>query len=210
TSALGVLDFGDIDVDPTGADGSKEGRYAMTITASKTAGNELLLTHNTYGTGQQVSTKSENGSDAMGLNTATKVWGVNVAGTVNSITATGSGQSLSIDSDGNNANGLSISYTGTSTISTTFTLTLGIAELLDRQLGFITNTSDGYVDYKKTSLGNSIDSYEAKITSMEAFQNRKIEMMINRFVAMEMSLSKIQTQSNWLSAQLGAAAKGWV
>lgn len=210
TTALDVLDFGDVDVDPTGADGSQEGRYAMTITASKTDGDKLLLTHNTYGTGQQVTTKSENGNDDLGLNNATKVWGENVAGTINSITATGSGQRLSLDSDGNNADGLSISYTGTSTIaSTTFTLSLGIGELLDRKLGFITNTSDGYVAYKKTSLGNSIDSFEDQIENMEASLNRKMETMITRFVAMELALAKIQNQSQWLAAQLGAAFAGW-
>jgi flagellar capping protein FliD len=220
TSALTDLDFGTVST-------TTEGRYAMAITASEGTGgddNKLVLTHNTYGTGQQVTTKSENGSDALGLNTATKVWGENVAGTINSLTATGSGQRLSLDSDGNNADGLSISYTGTSTIAeTTFTLTLGIGELLDRRLGFITNTSDGYVTYKKTSLGNSIDSFEDQIENMEAslnsFEdqienmeaslNRKMETMINRFVAMELALAKIQNQSQWLSSQISASFSGW-
>ena len=205
TAEITGLNFGDVNT--TNA-GGVVGRYAMNITASDDA-NKLVLTHNTYGTGQQVSTESD-GADALGLNTATKVWGYNVAGTINSLTATGSGQRLSLDSDGNNADGLSISYTGTSTIAeTTFTLTLGIGELLDRRLGFITNTSDGYVTYKKTSLGNSIDSFEDRIENMEASLNRKMETMINRFVAMEMALANIQNQSDWLSAQIGASFSGW-
>ena len=206
TSALTALDFGAVST-------TTEGRYAMTITASEGTGdddNKLVLTHNTYGTGQQVTTKSEDGNDDLGLNNATKVWGENVAGTINGLDATGSGQNLVLDSDGNNADGLSISYTGTSTIAETiFTLTLGMGELLDRRLGFITNTSDGYVTYKKTSLGNSIDSFETRIEQMEASLNRKMEMMINRFVAMELSLAKIQNQSQWLSAQIGASFSGW-
>ena len=203
TTELGVLDFGAVST-------TTEGRYAMTITASKTVGNELLLTHNTYGTGQQVAAKSEDGLDALGLNAATKVWGENVAGTINSLAATGSGQNLSLDSDGNNADGLSISYTGTSTIAeTTFTLTLGMGELLDRSLGFITNTSDGYVTYKQTSLGNSIDSFETQIENMEASLNRKMETMINRFVAMELALAKIQNQGQWLMAQISGSFSGW-
>jgi len=203
TDAVNSLDFGAVST-------TTEGRYAMTITASKTVGNELLLTHNTYGTGQQVATTSVGDDDELGLNTATKVWGENVAGTINSLTATGSGQNLSLDSDGNNADGLSISYTGTSAIaSTTFTLTLGIGELLDRRLGFITNTSDGYVTYKQTSLGNSIDSFEDQIENMEASLNRKMEMMITRFVAMELALAKIQNQSQWLAGQINASFSGW-
>ncbi|MFH1672903.1 MAG: flagellar filament capping protein FliD [Pseudomonadota bacterium] len=203
TTELGDLDFGAVST-------TTEGRYAMTITASKTVGNELLLTHNTYGTGQQAATMSD-GGDALGLNTATKVWGKNVAGTINGLAATGRGQNLSLDSDGNNADGLSISYTGTSTIAeTTFTLTLGMGELLDRRLGFITNTSDGYVTYKKTSIGNSIDGFKTQIEQMEASLNRKMEVMINRFVAMELSLRKIQNQSQWLAAQISASYSGWV
>jgi len=33
--------------------------------------------------------------------------------------------------------------------------------------------------------------------------------MINRFVAMELALAKIQNQSDWLAGQLNAAFKGW-
>ncbi|MBW2596243.1 MAG: flagellar filament capping protein FliD [Deltaproteobacteria bacterium] len=202
TSALTDLDFGDVST-------TTEGRYSMAITASENDDNKLVLTHNTYGTGQQVTTKSENGSDALGLNDATNIWGYNVAGTINSLTATGSGQKLSLDSDGNNADGLSISYTGTTTIDTTFTLTLGIGELMDRRLGFITNTSDGYVTYKQTSLGNSIDSFEDQIENMEASLNRKMETMINRFVAMEMAMADIQNQGQWLMAQVSGSLSGW-
>ncbi len=210
TDSITGLDFGTVNT--TNTDGVV-GRYAMPITASATGGNELLLTHNTYGTGQQVTTKSENGSDDLGLNDATKVWGENVAGTINSLTATGSGQRLSLDSDGNNADGLSISYTGTSAIeeadNINFTLTLGIGELLDRQLGFITDTTDGYVAYKKTSLQNSIDSFETRIEDMDVQLNLKMERMINKFVAMEVALSRIQNQSQWLSGQINASFSGW-
>jgi hypothetical protein len=44
---------------------------------------------------------------------------------------------------------------------------------------------------------------------MEAFLNRKMETMINRFVMMEMALNEIQTQSDWLAGQLNASYNGW-
>ena len=209
-SALAVLNFGDVSTTTTG-------RYTMNITASEGTGgddNKLVLTHNTYGTGHIITTASS-GADPLGLNggSPTSVWGQDVAGTINSLTATGSGQRLSLDSDGNNADGLSISYTGTSAITAedgaTFTLTLGIGELLDRKLGFITNTSDGYVTYKQTSLGNSIDSFKTQIENMQVGLNLKMERMINRFVAMEVALSKIQNQSQWLAGQISASYSGW-
>lgn len=201
TTALGVLNFGTVDVDPTGADGSQEGRYAMTITASEDA-NKLILTHNTYGTGHIIVASQASASDPLGLDDATQVYGKDVAGTINSVTATGSGQTLYLDSDGNNADGLSINYTGSGATTTTFTLTLGIADLLERQLGFITDASDGYVTYKQTSLENSIDSFETQIEQMEASLNRKMDVMISQFVAMEQVIGQLQTVSSWLTSQM--------
>jgi len=203
TAGITGLDFGDVSTTTTG-------RYAMTITASKTGSNELLLTHNIYGTGQRAIVTETGGDGDLKLTSPVYAWGENVAGTINSITATGSGQTLTVDSDGNNADGLSLSYTGTTTLSSaTFSFALGVAELLDRQLGFITDANDGYVTYKQTSLKNSIDSFETQIEDMEASLNRKMETMINRFVAMEVALSKIQNQSQWLAGQISASLSGW-
>ncbi len=203
TSAVSGLDFGTLT--------TTEGRYAMDITASKTVDNRLVLTHTAYGTGHII-TAGSSGGDPLGLNgtASTKVWGVNVAGTINGEAAAGSGQLLTLAStSGNNAAGLSVMYTGTESANTTFTLTLGIAELLNRQLGFITDTSDGYVTFKQTSLKNSIDNYEDRIEDMEAMLARKMETMINRFVAMELAMSQLQSQSNWLSGQISASFSAW-
>jgi len=44
---------------------------------------------------------------------------------------------------------------------------------------------------------------------MEDFLDRKMESLINRFVAMELALSKIQSQSQWLTGQINASFSGW-
>lgn len=207
TSAVVGLDFGSVTT-------TTEGRYAIPITASKTSEDKLLLTHNTYGTGHGIIVSHTNtGDDPLGLNGVSQVWGVDVAGTINGLAATCSGQTLTLNSDGNNADGLSISYTGTSTLGAedgaTFAFTLGLGELMDRRLGFVTDSSDGYVTYKQTSLGNSIDSLEDQIASMEAQLNLKMERLINQYVAMELALSNMQSQSDWLAGQISASLSGW-
>jgi flagellar hook-associated protein 2 len=73
----------------------------------------------------------------------------------------------------------------------------------------ITDSYDGYVTFKKTSLQESIDNFETKIDQMEAQLELKKEMMINRFVAMELALDTIKNQSNWLAGQLASAASAW-
>ena len=63
--------------------------------------------------------------------------------------------------------------------------------------------------FKQKSLQDSVDSFASQISEMEARLARKQEMMVNRFVAMEMALSKIQNQSNWLTGQINSASNGW-
>ncbi len=146
--------------------------------------------------------------------------GVDVAGTINGEAATGSGRTLTGDApaedETTSVEGLSIKVTLTTAQLASqgedqgnVKITMGAAALFDRELYGITDAYEGYVAFKQTSLQNSIDSFEDKIENMEARLNRKMETMINRFVAMELALSKIQTQSQWLSAQIGASFSGW-
>ncbi|MBN2515990.1 MAG: flagellar filament capping protein FliD [Deltaproteobacteria bacterium] len=201
------LDFGSVLTSNTGG---QEGRYAMDITASADSGDHLVLTHNSYGSSYSF-TISE---------TADLLWtggdqsvenGEDVAGTINGEVATGSGQVLTGDDGEATTDGLVIKYTGTSEGLDvgTVTLTFGVAELFNRALFNITDTYEGYVAFKTDSLKDSINDFETKIENMEAFLDRKTETMINRFVAMELALSTIQSQSEWLTSQLNAAQNAW-
>jgi len=201
------LDFGTV---LTANTGGQTGRYAMGITASVDAGNHMVLKHNNYGTGNSFTISQANnllwtGGDQTVDN------GVDVAGTINGETATGKGQMLGGNSGEANIDGLSIKYTGTTTGEIgTVKLTLGVAELFDRKLFDITDQYEGYVGFKQKSLQDNIESYETQIDQMEDRLDRKMEMMINRFVVMETALAKIQSQSDWLAGQISAAQNGWV
>ncbi|MCK4466972.1 MAG: flagellar filament capping protein FliD, partial [Desulfobacterales bacterium] len=178
------------------------GASLMTLTLTEPAG----LDFGTF----SAATGIINGSDA----------GVDVAGTINGEAATGSGQVLTgaapAEGETTSVEGLSIKVTLTPDQLTSqgqdqgnVKITMGAAEKFDRELYGITDPYDGYVAFKQTSLQNSIDSFETQIEEMEARLNRKMEVMINRFVAMELSLAKIQNQGQWLSAQIGASFSGW-
>jgi flagellar hook-associated protein 2 len=132
--------------------------------------------------------------------------GQDVAGTINGETADGSGQVLRGNDDNSNTAGLSVTYSGTADNSDAgnIKLTLGIAELFSRSLFGITDPLEGYVSFKQTSLQASIDSKETQIEQMEAFLERKSEMMISRYVTMEKALNMIQSQGDWLTSQLNA------
>lgn len=140
--------------------------------------------------------------------------GLDVVGTINNESATGAGQVLTGDAPGTGETtsvaGLIIRYTGTTTGDQgKVKITMGVAELFDRALYDITNIADGYLDYRMESMADRAGDLEDNIEEMEDRLNRKMEMMINRFVAMEVALSKIQNQSNWLTGQINASYSGW-
>lgn len=201
------LDFGTLN---TSNSGGVDGRDALDITASE-SGNFLKISHDNYGSsdGFTIATSGAN----LGLANAAYA-GLDVTGTINSEAATGSGRILVGDAPGDDettsVEGLTIKYTGSGTgAQGTVKITMGVAELFDRVLYDITNVSDGYLDYRLESIADRTDDLDDNILEMEARLNRKMEVMINRFVAMELALSKLQTQSDWLAGQISASFAGW-
>lgn len=206
----GNLDFGTMEV-------TTEGRYAMAITASKDASNQLVLESDDYGSSTSF-TIQVSGSE-LGL-TDGEHSGVDVVGTINGEEATGSGQTLTGDApaqgETTSVEGLSIKVTLTpgqlasqGDDQGNVTITMGVGELFDRVLYDITNEVDGYLDYRLESTANRIDDLEDRIEEMEARLDRKMETMINRFVAMELALAQIQNQSAWLTSQITASWSAW-
>jgi len=194
-------------------DGGHEGRYAMAITASNDGSNHLRLTNDSYGSGYSFTVEEDTDTGLWAGSHTTPLSinnGLDVAGTINGEAATGSGQNLTGDDGEANIAGLLIKYTG----STTGTIgnikfTTGVGELFDRVLYNITDSYEGYVAFKQDSLTDRISDLEDRIEQMTARLDLKTEMMINRFVAMELALSKIQSMSEWLSGQIEAAMSGW-
>ena len=189
----------------TNTDG-QEGRNAMGIAAANDGSNHLLLSSDNYGSGNSFNVDSAlwSGSPVTIDN------GQDITGTINGETAVGSGQRLTGDKDAANVAGLVIKYTGSATGDVgNIKFTAGVAELFDRALHNITDSYEGYVAFKLDSLSDQIKTKEENIDDVNARLDRKMEAMINKFVAMELALSKIQNMSSWLSGQLQAASNGW-
>ena len=184
--------------DQTGTGASS---ISLTLTANNQGGGSLSL-----GTFDQTTERDLD----LGLISGT-VTGQEVAGTINGEAATGSGQVLTGDDDNVNTDGLSVRYSGTSNAVNAgmLKLTLGVAALFERTLYNITDTVDGYVAFKQDSLQDRIADLKTKIEGMEDRLDQKMETMIKRFVRMELMLSQLQNQSNWLTGQINAAAGAW-
>ncbi|MBW1802427.1 MAG: flagellar filament capping protein FliD, partial [Deltaproteobacteria bacterium] len=194
TTVNAFIQDGKIYVEQTGTTGSS--LITLTLAANKEGGGNLSLGDFDQNTERDLDLGLINGT----------VTGQDAAGTIGGESATGTGQVLKGDDGNVNTDGLSIEYTGTSndTDAGTITVTLGIAELFERSLYTITDSIDGYLSYKQDSLENSINRFDDRIAEMETRLDQKTEMLINKYVAMEMALNTIQNQSQWLTGQINS------
>jgi len=189
----------------------KDGKIYLEDKTTGSSGMEITLTYNGTGTLPLGTLDQETKRDLdLGLINGS-FSGQNVAGTINGEAATGSGLVLTGNEGNANTAGLAVRYSGTvnNNDAGTIQLTLGVAELFDRTLYGITDIYDGYVAFKNQSLQDSIDSFDTQIERMEALLTLEQERLTNRYVQMELALSKISNQSSWLEGQLSAAASAW-
>jgi flagellar hook-associated protein 2 len=165
------------------------------------SGGVLTLTSNSYGS---VSTLSINGGTAaIDLFGATPVAtdGLDVAGTIGGVSATGSGQALTGSGD---ASGLEITISGGLLGDRgVINFSRGYAEQLDTALtGML--ASDGIFSSVTESLNNRIkdigDDREALARRMEAFEAR----LRKQFTALDLLVSNLQSTSSFLTNQLAA------
>ncbi len=206
-SRAGNLSFGEIGISEDGADGSRQGRNALPVIASDDGTGKLVLSHTNYG-GSASFTVRQFGAGSLGLDDG-DYQGRDVAGTINGEEAAGSGQVLT--GRGSRTEGLSIRYTGSEPAENAGTVTFitGVAEQFNRTLAAITDPYEGYVAFKRQSLTSSIKLYEDRIERMNEQLNRQAQRMINRFVAMETALSRMQSQSDWMVGQINSIFSAW-
>jgi flagellar capping protein FliD len=102
-----------------------------------------------------------------------------------------------------NAQGLVVRYSGAGTGSIgSLTLTYGAAELLDRALYQVTDSTYGYLPGKEETIQKTIDHYDEKINTMEARVTKKMDQLELEFIKMESTMSSLQNLSSWLSSQI--------
>jgi flagellar hook-associated protein 2 len=149
------------------------------------------------------------GTDAsaqLGLAAATYA-GVDVQGTIGGLAAIGSGRSLT-GATGGATEGLAIKYTGT-TIGAmgTISFMLGAAGALYSAADALSRSGDGTVATQQESIQRTITSLTARADTVQHMLDRRKEMLIAQYTAMEAAISRIQSQgtaiTNFLKAMQG-------
>ncbi len=78
------------------------------------------------------------------------------------------------------------------------------ANSMYKQLDNLTDPISGTLTLKEDNLTKTIKKLDDRINSEQTRINRQIEAMTKQFQAMESALAEMQSQSQWLSAQLSA------
>jgi flagellar hook-associated protein 2 len=203
----GTLNFGAKD-----SAASTEGRNEIAVTASNDGSDQLVLTHDDYGSGSGFTVEEGAGGDltALGLPNAggfaTITAGLDVAGTINGETATGSGRLLTGDTDNANTDGLRLQVNPSVTgAQGTVTVSLGIGELMDRLMDGLRDTLDGTITNKLEAFDTESDVLQDRISRIEERLARFEARLKSQFLAMEQAMAQIQSQGNFLLSQLGVS-----
>lgn len=201
-TALRNLDFGTIDIDATGADGSQEGRYSMSMTAEN-VGGQLKISNDDYGNYSfSISVTGGNLGITDNTYTGNDIEGrIRAEGSSSWMTMSGTGQALTVDDD-QDAEALVVKYIGASTGAFDFNFTTGVGEKMDRALYFMTDTYDGYIANKKESLQDQMDNIDLKIEDEEIRLDRYEQNLMRKFIMMETMLTSMQSQLQWLTGQI--------
>jgi flagellar hook-associated protein 2 len=127
------------------------------------------------------------------------------AATIDGYDATIDGNFI-VGADGTSAQGLRLGFdapTGSGTVTATVRLGLGVFANLGTQIDDINDPYEGEIYFATDSLNTRIQNLNDRIDTMEERLEEREEMYRRQFTNLEVALSQLQTQSQYLSSILG-------
>jgi len=175
----------------------------ISVTVTQSAG-VLTITSSSYGSVSVVDITGGNGASDL-LGTPAETGGVNVAGSIGAVTATGSGQILTAGSG--DPQGLSITINGGATGARgTLNYSQGYATLLSNWSTSIL-ASDGILASRTDGIGRTITDIGKRRTELETRLIGIEKRYRAQFTALDAMLASMNTTSTYLTQQLDQLAK---
>lgn len=183
----------------------QEGRNPVAISASATTDGRLVITHDAYGSGYGFTIS---GGASFGI--ADKEYrGVDVAGSINGVAASGRGQSLTASSSDEYTRGmvLQVSLTAAELAAQgssqgSVTLVSGIADKLYSEVSSITDSFGGFIQARIDSYDRTIESLDSRIDDMNKRLEVRRAQYVRKFTALERSLAQLDSLKQRLTASL--------
>lgn len=171
----------------------------VSVNVAFTAGNALQISSNRYGSESNVAIATANAS--LGLSVSAGTGGLDVAGTIGGVAATGNGQLLTA-ADGSSADGVRLTITGGALGARgDLQVSSGIGISLNGLLDGLLQTN-GLLDLRTDGLQSGVD----RIADDRDALDRRLEALESRyrrqFNALDTLLANIQSTSSFLTQQL--------
>lgn len=168
------------------------------VTVSADVSGVLTLTSNSYGSTSKLAVSGAGASDLLG-GSGSATDGVDIAGTIGGLTATGSGQTLTAE------NGIKLSVlSGSTGARGDVYYTRGFASLMDTLASALADSKTGAV----SGATGGIDAQLKDIAKQREAMNRRLEQTELRlraqFTALDTLMGKMSSTSSYLSQQLTA------
>jgi len=177
---------------------------AATQTGSGSGTAALTIASNSFGAATNVSVGGGSAAATLfGAATLAGTAGVDVAGTIDGIAATGLGQKLTAASGA--AKGLQITVAGGLTGSRgAVNFDRGMADQLNTTLQSILDSSSGVLTAATDSLNKTVQSYQSRQTELQAQLAVIQQRYLQQFNAMDALVASMQQTSSFLTQQLTA------
>ncbi len=180
----------------------KDSGVTVTVTYDS-ANNRFVVTSDRYGSASTVEFVSvdPNTSATLGFSAGAGTAGVDVAGTIGGVAATGSGQVLT---GSGSAAGISLTVTGGATGARgTVTVSRGVADTVGALLEDMLE-SDGLLDSRTDSLNDRIEDIGDERLKLAERLDRLQQRLLAQFTALDTMLAQLQSTSTFLAQQLAS------
>jgi flagellar hook-associated protein 2 len=172
-------------------------KAGLSVGVSADAGGVLSITSQTWGSSSTIGVGGTAATDLMPG--ATMTTGTDVAGTINGVSATGSGQFLT------GSDGLKLQVTGGAAPadrgSVAFARGFGdlVSNLIDNFIG-----TDGIIPARTTNIQSSIKTIGTQRNALNVKLAATQKRYQAQFTALDVTISQMNTTSNYLTQQLAA------
>lgn len=180
----------------------------LALTAAKTVGGSVQLTSAEYGSGAGFTIAytpgaGGDGTAALGLAAGTTN-GLNVAGSINGKVATGVGQALTA-AKGDASEGLVIRYTGsTARAAGTVRFSQGVNGMIAKLTASMSSGAGSVTDARVAQLQARMDRLDRQILDQQKLLDNRRVSLTRQFIAMERAISKTNSISSAITAQLNS------
>jgi flagellar hook-associated protein 2 len=180
--------------------------------AAQVQAGKLVIRTSGYGSGANFELRSSTvgaAGDQTGLATAAGDWelhaGLDVAGTINGVTANGNGQTLIAPPGDKTLAGLALTISGTTTGDLgTFTFNPGAAQRLATVASRATDFTDGSITSAINSTQDEMRDLDGQISDWDTRLADKQDLLQQQFSNLETALGQLKNQGNWLTGQLAS------